>query len=66
MGPLALDVWDVDKRGDPDLVSHQGKLAPLFHEDVESFRVVYVTAPGNRPDELSGLGHFRVDCKAVL
>ena len=66
MGPLALNVWNVAKRGDPAPLSHTGKLAPLFDEDVESFRVVYVTAPGNRPDELSGLGHFRVDCKAVL
>ena len=34
MGPLALDVWDVAKRGDPDLVSRQVKLASLFDEDV--------------------------------
>ena len=45
MGPLALDVWDVAKRGDPDLVSRRGKLAPLFDEYVESFRVGVCNSP---------------------
>ena len=36
MGSLALDVWDVAKRGNPAPLSHIGKLVRCLDEDVES------------------------------
>ena len=45
MGPLALDIWDVAKRGDPDPLSRISKLVRWFDEDVGSKRVGVCNIP---------------------
>ena len=61
MGPLALDIWDVAKRGDPDPLSRISKLVRWFDEDVGSKRVgvCNILSHGPRAQEI-GAGYCSI------
>ena len=61
VGPLALDIWDVAKRGDPDPLSRISKLVRWFDEDVGSIRVgvCNILSHGPRAQEI-GAGYCSI------